>query len=309
MQNKLLLLLMLVNFHILGNCQKLSISGTVFSSKDKKCIPYVSIRVIGSNLLIDADENGRFKVDVNLADTVLFTCIGYDLFSIEASLYGNRDSIFLKEKIDTLENVVVKNTTFTEVGIINTKQTRSFSGESLSDSYETATLIEIPNTTNTYRISKILFKQKNYSPDMPLKLHIYSSDESGLPGEELLKKQIIISENDYKDGILQIDIKDQNIILEKNSFFVGLQWIKKSTAIMPKGRKNDIGVGETNALSRRLTFRRGRVLNYKWYVNFETGVYVPGDDNNRGAAPPIPLKGNPINVLASAIVEAIESVK
>lgn len=305
MQKKLLLLLVLANLHIIGNSQKVSIAGTVLNSKDKKYIPYVSIRVIGSNFLIDTDENGRFKVEIDLSDTLVFSCIGYDIFTIEAQKYGNRDSVFLKEKIYDLENVVVKNTTYKEVGIINTKQTRSFTGESLSDSYEIATLIEMPNTIKTYRISKIMFKQKNYTPDMPLKLHIYALDENNLPGEELLKKQIIISPNDYKNGILEVDIKDQNIVLEQKPFFAGLQWIKKSATTIPKGRNNDIGIGETDALNRRITFRRGRLLNYKWHVDFEKGVYIPGNENGKGGTTPIPLKGNPINVLASALVETL----
>jgi hypothetical protein len=200
---------------------------------------------------------------------------------------------------------VVSNTTSKEVGILNTKQTRSFSGESLSDSYETATLIQIPTTVNSYRISKIMFKQRNFSSKMPLRLHIYSLDGNGLPGDELLKKQIIISENDYKNGILEIDIKDQNIILEKAPFFVGIQWITKSSMEPPKGIKNDFGIGETNLLSERLTFRRGRVLNYKWYIEFEKGVYIFGNENGKGGTTPIPLKGNPINILASAIIETL----
>jgi hypothetical protein len=302
---KLLLLLILATSYLIGNSQKISISGAVFNSKDKKCIPYVNIHIIGSNFLIDTDENGRFKVDVNPTDTLLFTCIGYDIFSIDVNKYGSSDSIFLNEKVYILENVVVTNTTSKEIGIINNKQTRSFAGESLSESYEIATLIEIPNTINSYRISKIMFKQKNYSSDMPLRLHIYSVQESGLPGEDLLKKQVIIVERDYKNGNLEIDIKDQNIILEKASFFVGLQWITKSSPKLPKGIRNDVGIGETNALNKRLTFRRGRVLNYKWYIDFEKGVYIPDNENGKVGTTPIPLKGNPINILASVVIETL----
>lgn len=303
MRTKLLILVILSTSHIVGNCQKTTISGTIFNAKNKKFIPYVNVHIIGSNFLIDADENGRFKIDVNPIDTLLFTCIGYDTFSINAQKYGSMDSVFLNERVVTLENVIVTNAKAKEVGIANAKQTRSFAGESLSDSYEAATLIEIPNTINAFRVSKIIFKQKNYSPDMPLRLHLYSLGENGLPNTELLKRQVIITEADYKNGFLEIDIKDQNIVLEKRSFFVGLQWITKSSTSLPKGRKNDVGIGETNVLETRLTYRRGRVLNYKWYMTFDTGVYIPSNEKSKDGTTPIPLKGNPINLLASAIIE------
>ncbi len=147
---------------------------------------------------------------------------------------------------------------------------------------------------------------KNYSSEYPLRLHIYSLREDGLPGEELLKKQVIFSETNFKKGILEVDIKEQNIILDRTSFFVGVQWINKSTNELLRrstGQKSDNGVGETSLLSERLTYRRGRVLNFKWYMEFEKGIFIPGNANEKGVTTPIPLKGNPINILASAVIE------
>jgi len=40
-------------------------------------------------------------------------------------------------------------------------------------------------------------------------------------------------------------VKNQNIFIEKASFFIGLQFIRVGNIDIPKGRKNDIGIGET----------------------------------------------------------------
>ena len=305
MQKNLFLFIPALFVCVMGNSQKKTISGTVFNSKDKKYIPYVNIHIAKSNTFYDTDETGHFKIDVTDSDSLLFTCIGYDMFTIDAKTYHQTDSIFLHEKIYELENVTVKNTSSKQLGIIDAKQTRSFAGESISDNYEIATRMEIPSDINTFRITKVLLKQKNFSTDRPLRLHIYACDPDGLPGEELLKKQVIISESDLRNGILEIDIKNQNIILERASFFVGIQWITKLITELPKGRKNDVGIGETSAINDRLTFRRGRILNYKWYINFETGVYLPGNENGKEGVTPIPIKGNPINMLAAAVIETL----
>ncbi len=94
MERRLLFLLILVNSFLTGNSQRISVSGAVFNVKERKCIPYVNIRVAGSSYSVDADENGRFKINVKPGDTLLFTCIGYDIFSMEAKKYENRDSVF-----------------------------------------------------------------------------------------------------------------------------------------------------------------------------------------------------------------------
>jgi hypothetical protein len=74
---------------------------------------------------------------------------------------------------------------------------------------------------------------------------------------------------------------------------------------MTSSRRNDIGLGETNRLSEKLTYRRSRALNYTWYVDYETGIYIPGIKGKTKDITPMPLRGNPVNMLASAIIEIL----
>ncbi len=303
MSKKILSLFLFVLISIISSGQNINISGVILNKNDKKPIPYVSIYSIKSNIFYDADLYGNYEISIPFNDTIIFSSIGYE--NLILSNFILHDSIYLNEKIHQLKDVIVAKSIPIEVGILNNKVTRSFIGESLNDSYEAVTLINVPEAIGQFKISKIKFKQKSYSSDMILKLHVYETKANNLPGDELLNNQVIISSKDNKNGIIEIDIKNQNIILANSSFFVGVQFITKNKISMTSSRRNDIGLGETNRLSEKLTYRRSRALNYTWYVDYETGIYIPGIKGKTKDITPMPLRGNPVNMLASAIIEIL----
>jgi hypothetical protein len=299
---KILFILLLFTFCNNSIGQNKIISGIVFNKNDRNAIPYAIIHSTKYNIFYNTDENGKFKIDIPINDTIIFSCIGYEnLTLVNFSLI---DTIYLNEKINQLEDVIISKSLPLEIGILENKKTRSFLGESLNDSYEAVNLIKVPEKIKQYKISKIKFKQKTYSPNMIFRLRIYNLDDNNLPGEELLKKQIIMSKEYFNNGILEFDLKDQNIILEKSSFFAGIQFISSDKVDLTK-MNIDIGIGETNRLKEILTYRRNRGLNYKWYVEYEKGVLFPGIKGKNEDIIPIPLKGAPINLLASAIIEIL----
>jgi len=303
MINKILLFILVIIFCNNSSGQNKIISGIVFNKNDRNAIPYAIIHSTKSNIFYNTDENGKFKIDIPINDTIIFSCIGFE--NLTLSSFSLIDSIYLNEKINQLEDVIVSKSLPLEIGILENKKTRSFLGESLNDSYEAVTLLKVPEKIKQYKISLIKFYQQNYSPGMILRLHIYALDENNLPSQELLKKQIIISKENFKNHSLEIDVKDQNIILDKLSFFVGIQFINDKKNTLEVDYRNDIGIGETNRLKNILTYRRNRGFNYKWYVEYEKGVLFPGIKGKNEDFMPIPLKGNPINLLASAIIEIL----
>jgi len=299
---KILFILLLFTFCNNSIGQNKIISGIVFNKNDRNVIPYAIIHSTKYNIFYNTDENGKFKIDIPINDTIIFSCIGYEnLTLVNFSLI---DTIYLNEKINQLEDVIISKSLPLEIGILENKKTRSFLGESLNDNYEAVNLIKVPEKIKQYKISKIKFKQKTYSPNMIFRLRIYNLDDNNLPGEELLKKQIIMSKEYFNNGILEFDLKDQNIILEKSSFFAGIQFISSDKVDLTK-MNIDIGIGETNRLKEILTYRRNRGLNYKWFVEYEKEVLFPGIKGKNEDIIPIPLKGAPINLLASAIIEIL----
>lgn len=302
MKNKIIFILLLFTYCNNSSGQNKIISGIVFNKNDRNAIPYAIIHSTKSNIFYNTDENGKFKIEIPINDTIIFSCIGYE--NLTLSNFSLMDSIYLNENINQLEDVIVSKSLPLEIGILENKKTRSFIGESLNDSYEAVTLIKVPDKIKQYKISLIKFYQQYYSPGMILRLHIYALDENNLPSQELLKKQIIISEKDFKNSRLEIDVKDQNIIIDKPSFFAGIQFINNKNTLVGD-YNNDIGIGETNRLKETLTYRRNKALKYKWYVEYEKGVLFPGIKGKYEDFIPIPLKGNPINLLASAIIEIL----
>lgn len=105
-----LLLIALIFLNVSTFGQKYS--GFVFNSKDKKPIEYVNIGVIGKNIGTTSDENGNYNLTIDSKfdnDTLKFSCIGYELFSIKVSDYKSllNKNIALNERYYKLDEVVV----------------------------------------------------------------------------------------------------------------------------------------------------------------------------------------------------------
>ena len=66
----------------------------------------------------------------------------------------------------------------------------------------------------------------NSKDTLMLRLHFYQYDSiRQLPGDELLSHEIILKETKHF-GWLRFDLRDYNIVLNTNRFFVGFEWIE-----------------------------------------------------------------------------------
>jgi|GEM_PF-2879681 len=274
--------------------QQLSIKSRVFDSDTKICIPYVSVHISNTMKFRDTDEKGFFQIMGNSSDTLIISCIGYESSKLPVSKIGLNDSCFLIKKIITLNEIISSKPLSKVFGILNERQGRSCSGGSEAERTEIATLIEIPDSIKLYKISKIFIKGRNFKEANPVRLHIYGIGNNGLPGTELLIKEIIIKNNEDDNKTISIDVKDQGIFLEQSSFFVGIQWITSTKVKLFTGPE----IFETFKVKKLLTYRRSLSLNnnqwYGWFkkslISYPDGI-IPTDDDP------------PINVLTSAEIE------
>jgi hypothetical protein len=94
-------------------------------------------------------------------------------------------------------------------------------------------------------------------------------------------------------------VKDQNIMIENNSFFVGIQWLTSTKVKLFTGPE----IYETFSHKKLLTYRRQlNIKNNKWFGEFKKDmVFFPGGI--------IPSNDTPINILASAEIEVFEKQK
>jgi hypothetical protein len=293
--NKNLFLVFFLLLSIVSFSQDILVSGSLYNKYTKEPISYATVRVINSGIYRDADLYGRFVITAMINDSLEITCIGYNPLRISINSVTQLDSVFLQQKVVTDPEIKISKPSVEIYGFVNDKKDRTFTGGSEGGRPEAATLIEIPPDVMYYRISKVMIRGKDFREENPVRLHIYSIDSNGLPGEELLKKSIVIRKEEG-EKVVTIDLKDQNITIEGGGFFIGVQWLTSEKVKMFTGPE----LYETFRQKKILTYRKINGMNgNKWYAWFRNSVvFFPGGV--------LPSNDVPINMLASAEIDVFE---
>ena len=182
-------------------------------------IPYVSIFVENENTTTTSEENGTFSIQVSDDAKLIFSALGYEKKTVLAS---KASKIVLKQNIFDLENVVIKKakkSKTTEIGQVS---------NAILEAFDTGPKIEAKffpfekRYKDTKWLKKIMLFTDSPIDNATIKLHIYSVDADGFPGEELLSKDLIVN---LKRGILrhQFDIYDLDIEMPENGVFVAFE--------------------------------------------------------------------------------------
>jgi hypothetical protein len=282
--------------------QNVKLAGRVINDKTKLAIPYASGFLVHQKKYFDANDNGQYSILADQSDSVGFSCIGFQsrLFSVQELISVNQ--ISLQESVNTLEEVVVRSAVAERIGIVNEKQTTSHLGASYDSKYQIVTLIKIADTSKRGVIKNVLFKQKRFDADRPMRLHIYDVNENGYPGVELLNRDVIINKDNFKKGYLTIDVREQNILVNGKAFFVGVQWITPCNNVNDKGFFSSSGIGETTKLTSVYSYHNFTGNPGEWFTFYEHGrVLSSGEVENWGGKDSKTM-GNPVNMLASVDV-------
>jgi hypothetical protein len=182
-------------------------------------IPYVSIWVENENKATTSEENGSFSIQVSVDAKLIFSALGYETKTV---LAANASKVVLKQTIFDLENVVVKkakSTKIVEIGQVPNAILEAFDTGPKMD----AKFFPYQSKYKKNKwIKKILLTTDSPIENASLKLHIYSVDENGFPGEELLTQDLIVK---LKKGIYrhQFDVNDLNIEIPESGLFVAFE--------------------------------------------------------------------------------------
>ncbi|MEI9955757.1 MAG: carboxypeptidase-like regulatory domain-containing protein [Ferruginibacter sp.] len=276
------------------NAQTVTYKASICDKETKAIIPYATVQIANTLKYIDCDAKGYFEIEGKDADTLIVSCIGFNTLKMLAAKINTTDSFFLVKQVVKLNEVVIAKRELKTYGIVNEKPGISYTAGADAGRTEFTTLIEIPNDVKLYKISKLFIKGRNFNSENPLRIHIYDVDSNGFPGKELLTKETIVDNNaEVENKILSIDVKDQNIFLEGQSFFVGIQCL--ATAKVKIGKAPEIY--STYKVPRLLTFRRSlKVNHYNWYALFKKDIiFFPNGV--------VPKDDAPDNIMASAEIE------
>lgn len=217
----LVFLILFLSCHF-GMCQKRKI--VVCDAQTHEGIPFATVKVLNRPTGICADENGCFNLSLQENDSLLITRIGYFTKSEKA----NKDTIFLEEKETFLNEIPVtpKKTKNYFFGNANTKLEKKsvpFITDGKSASFtEMVSLIEIPDNFQNYKINGVLMIVENPKGKPLTRLHIYAPDLNGLPGEEILREDIIINHCINRN---KIDLSRFDLFSNERKLFVGFEFL------------------------------------------------------------------------------------
>ncbi|MES2812322.1 MAG: carboxypeptidase-like regulatory domain-containing protein [Bacteroidota bacterium] len=182
-------------------------------------IPYVNIWVENENVSTTSDIDGHFTLNIKEEKTLLFSSLGFE-----------------KKKLKSTEVSIVQllPTTYElgEVVVLNKKETKKIeigqSENSIHQAFENG-----PKFDAKYYPYKIAYKKTRYLKKVSIftenaleeasvKIHFYAINSEGLPGEELLKKDFIVT---VKKGSRRtwFDVSNLNLSFPKEGLFVAIE--------------------------------------------------------------------------------------
>ncbi len=182
-------------------------------------IPYVSIFVENETKTTTSEENGTFSIQVSPDAKLIFSALGYEKKTVLASAASK---VVLKSIVFDLDDVVIKKAKSPktlEIGQVS---------NAILEAFDTGPKIDAKffPYESKYKKTKWLKKIKLFT-DSPIegssiKLHIYSVNENGFPGEELLTQDLIVN---LKKGVFrhQFNVYDLNIEMPENGIFIAFE--------------------------------------------------------------------------------------
>lgn len=210
MKTTTLLLLLLV--HQIAHSQ---IRGKVVDDTNSP-IPYVNIYVENENVGVNSEEDGTFTIYTSEEKNLVFSALGFERKVVRASEAKN---VILK-----IEAMLMG-----EVLITNRKSNRNLEigdyKKVLAQTYDNGPKRDAKffpykdNYDKTRWIKSAAIITDNKIEGATIRLQLFSVDENGFPGEELLGKNYIIS---LKKGIhkTEADLTEYNLEMPKNGVFV-----------------------------------------------------------------------------------------
>jgi hypothetical protein len=224
-------------------------------------IPYVHVNLVGLNEGIITNYDGYFDLDSIFLDkdSIVLSCIGYESRSYSLHNLKPSSEITLLPQLQQIAEVQIatKKSKYKlqRMGISKKPKTKFFD-YSVTAQNGTIRAVYIPNEHSTLGILKSanVFITDNGFPDAHFRLHIYSVSPLDIePDKELTSSNIIASGTNGNEW-LQIDLKDQRILVPENGCFVGIEWFDHpKSAYFLDTLKND-GVTMVNGKLKDTTF-------------------------------------------------------
>ncbi|NJM79093.1 MAG: carboxypeptidase-like regulatory domain-containing protein [Flavobacterium sp.] len=211
----LILFLLLINSSISAQ-----INGVVKDSISGQPIPFVNIWVENEEIGTTSDIDGTFNLNIqDINKNLVFSSLGFEKRIVKAI---NAKEVFLKASLIELNEVV----------LLNKKETKQIeigkTDNAILQTFDNGPKIEAKffpyqdNYNKTKFIKKVIIQTDSKVIESTIKIHFYAVNEDGSPGEELLKKDFLVT---IKEGVLKnkINVSNFNLVMPTNGIFVAYE--------------------------------------------------------------------------------------
>ncbi|MEX0273095.1 MAG: carboxypeptidase-like regulatory domain-containing protein [Flavobacteriaceae bacterium] len=219
-------------FISVGIQAQVHVKGQVRSAVDEQPLPYVNIGVLGKSMGTVSDEDGMFELVLyreNEADSIRISMIGYQhqTYLVRDFIQGlnHKGTLYMEERFEELSEVVVTPEKRKIKVLGNTSKSKKNLVEAPSEELgsEIGIKIKIKRAPTIIKRFNTKVLTKEYA-SFKFRLNFYDIKD-GMPHNNLLNENIIISSKDIHYGILDIDLAPYDIVVE-DDFFVTLEWIE-----------------------------------------------------------------------------------
>jgi hypothetical protein len=184
-----------------------------------KPVSYVNIWVENENSSTTSEEDGRFVISCSSDQNLIFSALGYEKNTVKAA---EAQKVVLKISPFELSEVVISKKLETkeiEIGKVKNQTYQAFENGPRIDA---KFFPYLPKYKKTKFIQKVSIFADSQIENAGLKIHFYSVNTDGSPGEELLQKDFLVS---VKKGVKKtyFTVSEFNLIMPKRGLFVGFE--------------------------------------------------------------------------------------
>lgn len=227
---------------VVGSAQ---IKGIVRDSISGQPVPFVMISVEHENSGSSSEEDGTFSIRISeKSRRLVFYALGFEQKTVALA---EASAVRLKPSPVQIEEVVVS----------DRRQTRQLeigkSANRVSEAFEQAPRIDLkffpnlPEYQKTKYLKQVCLVTDSKMDEATFKIHLYSVDDNGYPGKELLEKDWVVS---VGKGVLKtkFNVAKFNLAMPKSGIFVGFEKLMidknkiEKTVIDPNTNRSEIQI-------------------------------------------------------------------
>lgn len=201
------------------------IKGVVIDNQTNEKIPYVNIWVAHKNIGTTSNEEGRFTLETNTPEEVIFSAIGFESKTITLNAIEN--TVLLEPQTIQLNEIVVLPRERTLEHVIGEFSFRKINHYFAGN--ETPWIIAKYMTYDdgydaTPFLKTLKFLTKSEVKSSTFNVRLYRVSENGSPGNSLYNNNIIALAIKGKH-MTEVDVSALNIRFPKEGFFIAVEWL------------------------------------------------------------------------------------